>query len=306
MKKKEKENHFCSTCPLAGASSHPRIPMTHPKTNTSLTVQCPLHHFVPSHSMKHWAFQLSALLSVLSQWKEWSLIDLKYLRVARTVMIYESLFTVFISTLTGIAVDKNGLMYFVDATMIRKVDQNGIISTLLGANDLTAVRPLSCDTSMDVSQVRHFGGSEEETRRWRDRWWSNRPMSAELWWLGWRRQPARGSGRDWFRDRLKSPQINGWIKRECRLQSLKKMKKRLVWALASFQNASKITDIVSCKIFVSAYQVRLEWPTDLAVNPMDNSLYVLENNVILRITENHQVCTTRLDRLCKALAVDTH
>lgn len=45
-------------------------------------------------------------------------------------------------------------MFFVDATMIRKVDQNGIISTLLGANDLTAVRPLSCDTSMDVSQVR--------------------------------------------------------------------------------------------------------------------------------------------------------
>lgn len=59
--------------------------------------------------------------------------------------------------LTGIAVDKNGLMYFVDATMIRKVDQNGIISTLLGANDLTAVRPLSCDTSMDVSQVRREG-----------------------------------------------------------------------------------------------------------------------------------------------------
>lgn len=54
---------------------------------------------------------------------------------------------------SGIAVDKNGLMYFVDATMIRKVDQNGIISTLLGANDLTAVRPLSCDSSMDVSQV---------------------------------------------------------------------------------------------------------------------------------------------------------
>ncbi|XP_076131231.1 teneurin-2 isoform X3 [Alosa pseudoharengus] len=87
----------------------------------------------------------------------------------------------------GIAVDKKGFMYFVDATMIRKVDQNGIISTLIKANDLTAVRPLSCDSSMDISQV------------------------------------------------------------------------------------------------------RLEWPTDLAVNPMDNSLYVLENNVILRITENHQV-----------------
>ena len=60
--------------------------------------------------------------------------------------------------LSGIAVDKNGLMYFVDATMIRKVDQNGIISTLLGANDLTAVRPLSCDASMDVSQVGREGG----------------------------------------------------------------------------------------------------------------------------------------------------
>lgn len=57
--------------------------------------------------------------------------------------------------------DKNGLMYFVDATMIRKVDQNGIISTLLGANDLTAVRPLSCDTSMDVSQVGEKGGGKE-------------------------------------------------------------------------------------------------------------------------------------------------
>uniref|UniRef100_A0A671NMG3 Teneurin-2 n=1 Tax=Sinocyclocheilus anshuiensis TaxID=1608454 RepID=A0A671NMG3_9TELE len=87
----------------------------------------------------------------------------------------------------GVALDKNGLMYFVDATMIRKVDQNGIISTLIKTNDLTAVRPLSCDASMDVSQV------------------------------------------------------------------------------------------------------RLEWPTDLAINPMDNSLYVLENNVILRISENHQV-----------------
>lgn len=43
------------------------------------------------------------------------------------------------------------------------------------------------------------------------------------------------------------------------------------------------------KCHLSCVQVRLEWPTDLAVNPMDNSLYVLENNVILRITENHQV-----------------
>lgn len=36
-------------------------------------------------------------------------------------------------------------------------------------------------------------------------------------------------------------------------------------------------------------QVRLEWPTDLAINPMDNSIYVLDNNVVLQITENRQV-----------------
>ncbi|KAM9477763.1 teneurin-3 isoform 5-T5 [Clarias gariepinus] len=87
----------------------------------------------------------------------------------------------------GIAVDKNGLIYFVDGTMIRKVDRNGIISTLLGSNDLTSARPLTCDTSMHIGQV------------------------------------------------------------------------------------------------------RLEWPTDLAINPMDNSIYVLDNNVVLQITENRQV-----------------
>lgn len=56
---------------------------------------------------------------------------------------------------TGIAVDKNGLIYFVDGTTIRKVDQNGIISTFLGSNDLTSARPLTCDNSMDINQVTH-------------------------------------------------------------------------------------------------------------------------------------------------------
>lgn len=50
--------------------------------------------------------------------------------------------------------DKSGLIYFVDGTMIRRIDQNGVISTLLGSNDLTSARPLSCDSVMDISQVR--------------------------------------------------------------------------------------------------------------------------------------------------------
>lgn len=43
-------------------------------------------------------------------------------------------------------------------------------------------------------------------------------------------------------------------------------------------------------------QVRLEWPTDLAINPMDNSIYVLDNNVVLQITENRQVASPRFKR----------
>lgn len=53
----------------------------------------------------------------------------------------------------GITVDKYGVIFFVDGTMIRRIDQNGIISTLLGFNDLTSARPLSCDSVMDISQV---------------------------------------------------------------------------------------------------------------------------------------------------------
>ncbi|XP_040179861.1 teneurin-1 isoform X2 [Rana temporaria] len=87
----------------------------------------------------------------------------------------------------GITVDARGFIYFVDGTMIRKIDDRGIISTVIGLNGLTSTQPLSCDSGMDISRV------------------------------------------------------------------------------------------------------RLEWPTDLAVNPMDNSLYVLDNNIVLQISDNNQV-----------------
>ncbi|XP_023612318.1 teneurin-1 isoform X3 [Myotis lucifugus] len=87
----------------------------------------------------------------------------------------------------GITVDRHGFIYFVDGTMIRKIDENAVISTVIGSNGLTSTQPLSCDSGMDITQV------------------------------------------------------------------------------------------------------RLEWPTDLAVNPMDNSLYVLDNNIVLQISENRRV-----------------
>lgn len=66
--------------------------------------------------------------------------------------------TAFLCSSPGITVDKFGLIYFVDGTMIRRIDQNGIISTVLGSNDLTSARPLSCDSVMDISQVRQRFG----------------------------------------------------------------------------------------------------------------------------------------------------
>ncbi|KAM5195543.1 teneurin-1 isoform 2-T9 [Hipposideros larvatus] len=87
----------------------------------------------------------------------------------------------------GITVDRHGFVYFVDGTMIRRIDENAVITTIIGSNGLTSTQPLSCDSGMDITQV------------------------------------------------------------------------------------------------------RLEWPTDLAVNPMDNSLYVLDNNIVLQISENRRV-----------------
>ncbi|XP_066570780.1 teneurin-1 [Amia ocellicauda] len=87
----------------------------------------------------------------------------------------------------GIAVDKRGFVYFVDGTMIRKINEKGVIVTVIGSNGLTSTQPLSCDSRMDITQV------------------------------------------------------------------------------------------------------RLEWPTDLCVNPMDNSLYILDNNIVIQVSESNQV-----------------
>lgn len=48
-----------------------------------------------------------------------------------------------------------------------------------------------------------------------------------------------------------------------------------------------VSDVDVCISFSS--QVSLEWPTDLAVSPVDNSLLVLDGSVVLRITEEGQV-----------------
>lgn len=56
-------------------------------------------------------------------------------------------------TRTGIAVDKRGIVYFVDGTTIQKINERGLLSTVIGSNGLMSTQPLSCDARMDISQV---------------------------------------------------------------------------------------------------------------------------------------------------------
>lgn len=43
-----------------------------------------------------------------------------------------------------------------------------------------------------------------------------------------------------------------------------------------------------CWVCVFVTQVRLEWPTDLAINPLDNSLYILDNNIVLQVKKKEK------------------
>nr|XP_044619150.1 teneurin-1 [Equus asinus] len=58
----------------------------------------------------------------------------------------------------GITVDRHGFIYFVDGTMIRRIDENAVITTVIGSNGLTSTQPLSCDSGMDITQFRSATG----------------------------------------------------------------------------------------------------------------------------------------------------
>lgn len=38
-------------------------------------------------------------------------------------------------------------------------------------------------------------------------------------------------------------------------------------------------------------QVFLHWPTSLAINPLDDSLHILDNNLVLKLTHDNLVVT---------------
>lgn len=49
--------------------------------------------------------------------------------------------------------DKRGVVYFVDGTTIQKINERGLLSTVIGSNGLMSTQPLSCDARMDIGQV---------------------------------------------------------------------------------------------------------------------------------------------------------
>lgn len=53
-------------------------------------------------------------------------------------------------------------------------------------------------------------------------------------------------------------------------------------------------------------QVSLQWPTVLAVNPIDESLYVLDNDVILRVTSDGRVVVVFFGRRVQCLRPGVH
>lgn len=56
-------------------------------------------------------------------------------------------------------------------------------------------------------------------------------------------------------------------------------------------NRNTATVCMVCVCVCVFLQVRLEWPTDLAINPLDNSLYILDNNIVLQVLKTHTHAT---------------
>ena len=55
---------------------------------------------------------------------------------------------------TGIAINKDGVIYVADGANIRRIDTDGIISTVIGSQDQPrSWKPISCDESTHADQV---------------------------------------------------------------------------------------------------------------------------------------------------------
>lgn len=117
-------------------------------TKRWICVRTNLFHYCPVCAEQNWVHMSLKCLSI-------SMASFKILTVAQ---MWPTRLLMFIYSFpTGITVDRHGFVYFVDGTMIRRIDENAVITTVIGSNGLTSTQPLSCDSGMDITQVRTTG-----------------------------------------------------------------------------------------------------------------------------------------------------
>ena len=90
--------------------------------------------------------------------------NFQYFSFVRTCWLNHTLGLIYMNTyvnktffcFTGIAINKEGVIYIADGANIRKIDTDGIISTVIGSQDQPrSWKPISCDESMPADQVLH-------------------------------------------------------------------------------------------------------------------------------------------------------
>lgn len=113
-------------------------------TKKWMCAQTDLSYYCPVCAEQNWIHMPLKCFSI-------SMASLKFLILVQ--MWPTSLLMFICSFPTGITVDRHGFVYFVDGTMIRRIDGNAVITTVIGSNGLTSTQPLSCDSGMDISQV---------------------------------------------------------------------------------------------------------------------------------------------------------
>ncbi|TKC34687.1 hypothetical protein EI555_001012, partial [Monodon monoceros] len=214
----------------------------------------------------------------------------------------------------GITVDRHGFIYFVDGTMIRRIDENAVITTVIGSNGLTSTQPLSCDSGMDITQpnsrytsnmdllyadnpvdplpiitssitLSDMDATETQVLQGLLAFLHALPSLSHVhtereqnYIFGMKAITSEALAVDKSPTRYCMKTHNGLLFTPDSLR----MHGLITWSYIGF----RVT--LDCSLVISP-SVRLEWPTDLAVNPLDNSLYVLDNNIVLQISENRRV-----------------
>lgn len=202
-------------CPLRGVQLG--IPMTHPKTNISQQFNArsisvfPLIRWSIEQLSGPGCYSFSAAERVKFNWLKMSM------GMAPQCLSYESSFTVFISPRWQVSQwIKTG--WCISWTPPWSARWTRMASSLL-CWGLTTWPPCGL-WAVTPAWTSARWGKRDKSRRC-DWWWSKSSLSAEPWWLCGV-EPAGRSGRNWFREGLKSQWINEWIRRKWTLlQSLK-------------------------------------------------------------------------------------